>query len=227
MWDFFCTFAPKIWKIIVLPQAKKSTQMKKKMGNIVFDFGGVLMKHDKEGCLHDLRQLMADEDIANVLGFGNDKDGTLRARFETGACDTRYFLEHALALCKPGTTEQQVIDAWNKIHAGIPDEAWETIRDLRTKGYRTYLMSNTDAIHWQHTLSLYQQQVESLFDDVFLSFELGMTKPAETFFRHVANAIGDGQTIFVDDLETNRLAAQKYVCWQTCANIEELKEVLK
>ena len=197
------------------------------MRSVVFDFGGVLMKHDREGCLNDLQQLLSDEDITHVLGFGNDKEDTLRARFERGECDTCYFLEHVLMLCKLGTTEQQVIDAWNTIHAGIPDEAWETIRQLRAKGYRTYLMSNTDAIHWQHTLSLYQQQVESLFDGVFLSFEIGMVKPAETFFRHVANAIGDGQTIFVDDMEANRLAAQQFADWQTCASIEELKNLLK
>ena len=190
--------------------------------NIIFDFGGVLMKHDREGCKNDLRQLMADEDVTYVLGFGNDNDDTLRAKFERGECDTHYFLERVLALCKPGTTEQQVIDAWNTVHAGIPDEAWETIRQLRTKGYRTYLMSNTDAIHWQHTLSLYRQQVESLFDGVFLSFELKLTKPAEAIFRHVANMIGDGQTIFVDDMEANRLAAQQFVSWQTCASMEEL-----
>ena len=190
--------------------------------NIILDFGGVLMKHDKAGCLNALRQLMSDEDISNVLGFGSDKDDTLRARFERGACDTRYFLEHVLSLCKPGTTEQQVIDAWNKIHAGIPDEAWDTIKKWRAKGYRTYLMSNTDAIHWQHTLSLYRQQVESLFDGVFLSFELGLVKPTEAFFRHVANAMDDGQTVFVDDMEANRLAAQQSVGWQTCASIEEL-----
>ena len=191
--------------------------------NIILDFGGVLMKHDKAECLNNLRQLMSDEDITNVLGFGNDKDDTLRARFEVGACDTRYFLDQVLLLCKPGTTEQQVTDAWNKIHAGIPDEAWETIKKWRAKGYRTYLMSNTDAIHWQHTLSLYRQQVESLFNGVFLSFELGMTKPSKTFFLHVANAIDDGHTFFVDDMEANRLAAQQFVGWQTCANIEELK----
>ena len=196
------------------------------MKHIVFDFGGVLMRHDREGCLHDLRHLLSDEDITNILGFGNDKDDTLRALFERGKCETRYFLEHVLALCKTGTTEQQLIDAWNKIHAGIPDEAWQTIGDLRSQGYRTYLMSNTDEIHWKHTLSLYRQQVESLFDSVFLSFEIGMVKPAETFFRHVGNAIGDGQTIFVDDMEANRLAAQQFVSWQTFANIEELNKVL-
>jgi len=200
--------------------------MKTDTTNIVFDYGGVLMKHDREGCLNDLRQFLSDENITNVLGFGNDKDDTLRALFERGECDTHYFISNVLALCKPGTAEQQVFDAWNKIHAGIPDEVWETIHQLRMKGYHIYLMSNTDAIHWQHTLSLYRQQVESLFDGVFLSFELGLTKPAEAFFRHVANAIGDGQTIFVDDTELNRIAAQRFVSWQTCASIKELNEVL-
>ena len=192
------------------------------MRNVVFDFGGVLMKHDKEGCLKNLRHLLSDEDITNVIGFGNDNNDTLRARFERGECDTRYFLERVLALCQPGTTEQQVTNAWNKLHAGISDEAWETIRQLRAQGYHTYLMSNTDEIHWQHSLAFYRQQIESLFDDVFLSFELGMTKPAEAFFRHIANAIGDGQTIFVDDMEANRIAAQQYIGWQTYASIEEL-----
>jgi len=190
--------------------------------NIILDFGGVLMKHDKAGCLNALRQLMSNEDITNVLGFGNDKDDTLRARFEVGACDTRYFLDQVLLLCKPGTTEQQVTDAWNKIHAGIPDEAWETIKKWRAKGYHTYLMSNTDAIHWQHTSSLYRQQVESLFDGVFLSFEIGMTKPSKAFFLHVANAIDNGHTLFVDDMLANRLAAQQFIGWHSYASVDEL-----
>ena len=197
------------------------------MRHVVFDFGGVLMKHDKAGCLKDLRQLMPDDAITDILGFGNDKDDTLRARFETGACRTRYFLDHVRALCKPGTTEQQIIDAWNKLHAGIPDEAWETIRNLRAKGYRTYLMSNTDEIHWQHTLLLYWQQVETLFDGVFLSFELGMTKPSQAYFRHVADALDDGPTLFVDDVETNRLAAGQFAGWQTCASIEQVSMTLR
>jgi len=64
--------------------------------NIVFDFGGVLMKHDREGFLNGLRQLMSDEEIANILGIGNDKDNSLRARFETGTIDTRGFIEQVL-----------------------------------------------------------------------------------------------------------------------------------
>ena len=36
-------------------------------GKLIFDFGGVLMRHDREGCLSDLRQLMSDEDIIYIL----------------------------------------------------------------------------------------------------------------------------------------------------------------
>jgi len=188
---------------------------------VILDMGGVLMTHNRAGCQQALQQFMSADDIYHILGFGNDKPDSLRMRFEKGLIDQDEFVDSILALSRPGTTEQQVIDAWNKMHAGIPDEAWETIKKWRTKGYRTYLMSNTDAIHWQHTLSLYRQQVESLFDGVFLSFELGMIKPSKAFFLHVANAIDEGQTIFVDDMEANRLAARQFVGWQTCASIEE------
>ena len=42
--------------------------MTKRPANIVFDFGGVLMQHDRQGCLLALQQLLSDEDITNVLG---------------------------------------------------------------------------------------------------------------------------------------------------------------
>lgn len=38
---------------------------------------------------------------------------------------------------------------------------------------------------------------------------------------------GTTNIVFVDDMEDNRLAAQQFVGWQTCASIEELKELLK
>jgi len=190
--------------------------------NIVFDFGGVLMQHDRQGCLKVLRQLLADEDITNILGFGNDRPDTLRHRFELGRCDARFFLDQVLTHCKKGTTEQQFIDAWNTIHAGIPDSVWERLAQLRSNGYRLYLMSNTDDIHWQHTRSLYADRMERLFEGVFLSFKEGIVKPDEAFFREVSRRIDDAQTWFVDDMEINRLAAEKCVRWRTCASVDEL-----
>ena len=115
------------------------------------------------------------------------------------------------------------------MHAGVPGGTWIKIKLLRSKGYHTYLMSNTNEIHWQHTLSLYRYQIETLFDDVFLSFKTGAIKPDERFFESVDRRIhaDPKQTYFVDDLETNRIAAAEVVHWQTCADFKELIEILK
>ena len=197
--------------------------------NIIFDLGGVLMDHNLEGCLHAFRQFMPDEDIENVLGLGNNKPDTLRAKFETRLGDSsEWFVGEVLKHCRQGTTEQQVIDAWNIIHAGITEDKWETIQHFRQKGYRTYLLSNTDRIHWEHTLSLYRDQIEQLFDATFLSFNFWKAKPDPDIFKEVDWLIqaDPKQTYFVDDAESNRQAAEQTVGWHTCANIQELKKIL-
>ena len=201
--------------------------MTKRPANIVFDFGGVLMQHDRQGCLLALQQLLLDEDITNMLGFGNNRHDTLRYRFEIGECSRQEFLDGILAHSKPGTTEQQVIDAWNRMHAGITDRTWTQLEQLHNQGHRLYLMSNTDDIHWQHTRSLYGNKIDALFDEVFLSFEIGLAKPDEAFFKMVDRRITDAhQTFFVDDTEVNRLAAQASVGWKTYGAIDELtKEI--
>ena len=80
----------------------------------------------------------------------------------------------------------------------------------------------------EHTLSLYRDQVEQLFDATFLSFNNWEAKPDPYIFKEVDWFINADpkQTYFVDDSEAHRLAAEKSVGWQTCANIHELKELL-
>ena len=87
-------------------------------------------------------------------------------------------------------------------------------------------MSNTDEIHWQHTMSLYGDKIGSLFDEVFLSFQLGLAKPDEAFFKTIDKRIADArQTLFVDDMESNRLVAEKYVGWKAFASIDEMMKI--
>ena len=194
----------------------------------IFDFGGVLMKHDLEGCLEAFQQMMAEEDITDRLGLGNEQPGTLRARFELGELSAEEFIGHVLNNCRPGTTAQQVIDAWNMIHAGIDESTWEEIRRLKDKGYRLYLFSNTDAIHWQHALALYKDKIDASFDRVFLSFEMGLCKPDAGAYEFINNEIGGSPSriCFIDDNAVNRLAAEQLVGWKTCAAIDELDKIV-
>jgi putative hydrolase of the HAD superfamily len=196
------------------------------MKNIVFDFGGVLMQHNRAGCLQAFRRFLSDEDIYRVLGLGNESHDTLRYRFEVGELSQRRFIDSVLEHCAPATTEQQIIDAWNTIHAGIPGDIWTYIRRLRNQGYHTYLMSNTDELHWEHTLALYREPIEELFDEIFLSFRIGCAKPDKQFFLAVDSVLPASTvpTLFVDDTVANRLAAQQSVGWQTCATVSELMQ---
>lgn len=197
---------------------------------IVLDMGGVLMGHDRDGCLRALRQFLSDEDIYRVLGFGNDDPRSLRVLFEKGQLDTREFISRVLAVSKPGTTALQVTDAWNAMHAGIPDDVWTAIRYLRTRypSYPLILFSNTDPIHWEHVLALYGDKIKEYFTAVYLSFRYGTIKPDKIFFELLNADLGADprQTWFVDDTEANRLAAQAYVGWQTCADLTELFTLL-
>ena len=195
---------------------------------IVLDFGGVLMSHDRPGCRHALRQWMLDDQILNIVGFGNNSHDTMRYRLETGACSAQEFVEQLLALCPIGTTADEVIKAWNKMHAGIADDKWHMVERLHAEGYPLYLMSNTDPLHWQNALRLYPGKMETLFDELFLSFELGLFKPDAAFYELVHRRInGAGKEVFfVDDTETNRLAAQQSVGWRTFADLEELFQAL-
>ena len=197
--------------------------------NIIFDFGGVLMKHNLEGCKNAFRQFMSEDDIENVLGFGNNKPDTLRAQFETRWHHADWFFKELLPFCTSGTTPQQIIDAWNIMHAGISWDKWLRLRILRNRGYHLYLMSNTDEIHWEHTLSLYRYQIEQVFESKFLSFNYRFPKPDPSFFKEVDRSIcADPKlTYFVDDTEANRIAAEQSVGWHTCADFKELFEIIK
>lgn len=192
--------------------------------NIIFDFGGVLMKHNLMACRSAFRELMSDNAIYSKLGIGNENpQGTLVDAFNRGMT-TEDFLQEVLKLCRPCTTEGEIIYAWNLLHDEVLDETWEQIKDLRAKGYRTYLFSNTNQIHWMDTEMKYAKHVEECFDDIFLSFEMHCAKPDKRAFMEVNRSVGADpkRTIFVDDTTANREAAEAFVQWRTCWDMKSL-----
>jgi epoxide hydrolase-like predicted phosphatase len=81
---------------------------------------------------------------------------------------------------------------------------YQLIRDLRGKGVRTALLSNS----WG--LSGYpREDFPGLFDAVVISGEVGMRKPEPRIFRHAAALLDlePGHCVFVDDVEANVKAA--------------------
>lgn len=124
-----------------------------------------------------------------------------------------------------GLASYEAIEAWVTIHAGIPTERLEYVRQLKQQGYHLYLLSNNNDVCWRDILEHYDM---SVFEDVFLSHILHIIKPQPELFEYVQHKLQlvPDETIFVDDLEANRLAAEQAVGWKTVASLEELKTIL-
>ena len=202
---------------------------------IVFDLGGVIIDLNVARCVSNFNRLMGEENVRNVLGIDDEGEGVaavsaatrqLMHDYEYGNISTDEFLRTLQEHCHPGTTIRQVSEAWLSMLDQLPQERLDYIAELRKKGFRTILLSNSNQLHWD---PIYEQyHLDRYFDRIFASHHLHMAKPNREIFDYVAREaeIDPARTIYVDDLDKNRLAGERYAGWQTVASIDELKQQL-
>lgn len=199
---------------------------------IIFDLGGVLINLNVERCIAQFRELMGDANMQTVLGLGGDGEGVvavsaaskqLMVNFERGNISPETFVAEVLRFCKPGTTRQEVIDAWMAMLADLPQERLDFVRQMKEEGAHVYLLSNGNDLHFGVINEMYH--LDKYFERMFLSQEMHLAKPDKAIFEQVEQEINPSHEpiIFIDDLEKNRLAAQQTVGWQTYGSIEEFK----
>ena len=90
-----------------------------------------------------------------------------------------------------------------------PDhEVIEIIGDLNQRGYQLCLLSNANAIEIRP--KLHHHDLETLFDHIIISSEVGIRKPDPKIFQLALDRLGSQpeETIFVDDSHHNISAAQ-------------------
>ena len=202
---------------------------------IVFDLGGVIINLNVPRCVHNFMQLMDEEYIRTVLGIDDEGEGVVAVSaatkqlmhdYEYGNISTDEFLNTLQSYCHPGTTIEQVRAAWLSMLDELPQERLDYIKSLRERGYKTVLLSNSNELHWQPIWDQYN--LDSYFDAVFASQQLHMAKPNKEIFEHVAREaqLDPASTIYVDDLEKNRAAGERFAGWQTVGSIEELKPLI-
>lgn len=191
--------------------------------NLIFDLGGVLIDLDVnrmlkgfEGVGLDPRMFMAEsaEKGATTVCEGMSV-GQLLSDYQTGDITTEELLETILPECRPGTTREQLVEAWNHCLVSIPRERLETVRRWREKGHRTYMLSNTNDLHWRYiSTRCFGGEglgLEDCFDGVFLSHEMRLAKPDAEIYRRTLETLGvrAEDCWFVDDAQVNVEAARK------------------
>lgn len=186
--------------------------MERVIKNIVFDLGGVIMTLDPAEALRRFKALGLSDaerylDSYTQSGiFGNLEEGKITAE------DFRSKLS---SLTGHELTFDECKHAWLGYRKDVPQRNLDLLKELRAKGYRLILLSNTNPFMMDWALSSeFDGKGSSLndyFDALYLSYRLGIMKPASDFFRQVLDYenILPEETLFVDDGPRNVEAAGK------------------
>ena len=180
--------------------------------NIIFDLGNVLVKLNPEGCIGAFKAIGMGE----LVDSNPQSEGMkLMSKLGVGMITTEEFCEAARKLTGTDVTNEEIINAANKMLVEIPDEKKERLLQLKKAGYRLFLLSNTIDIHWDYCVELlfpYQNHgVEDYFEQCFLSQRMHLAKPNARIYEEVIRQanIHPDETLFIDDLKENCEAAEK------------------
>lgn len=194
----------------------------------VFDLGGVLVDIDVQGFLERFAALMPSGSASGfnpgeLLGGGGD---SFLHDYEMGYISTEQTMAHFRRLCRPDVSDEMIREVWNSELAVISDSTKDLLRSLKQAGHTVFLLSNTNAMHWDgYICPMFCQggyTMDNYFDHLFLSYELHLFKPQPEMYAEIAKWIPAGdEVVYVDDVERNRMAAPS--AWLTFASIEDMK----
>ena len=185
--------------------------MDKKIKNIVFDLGGVLVDLDFKAAINGLQKAGFANVKEQLQSF--DREGIFQ-KFELGEMTAEEFRTAIRENSTVTLTDEEIDALWNAMLLEIPREKLELILDLRGK-YMVYLLSNTNSIHWDYVcknaFNYRGFRVNDYFEETFLSYEMHLAKPDKAIYEKVlqdANLLPE-ETLFIDDSEANCKAAEE------------------
>ena len=179
--------------------------------NIIFDLGGVLLNLAPHKTMEEFRKLghtsLVEE---NPWNFKHE----IFYMFERGLVSIDEFHSGVKEVLGNGVTNEQIDYAWTAMLLDIPRVRAEIVLNLK-KQFRTFLFSNTNAIHVEKIQSDFHNNLgiefSSLFEKDFYSNEIHVRKPdIESFLKVIElSGVQIEETLFIDDFEENIIAAQK------------------
>ena len=196
-----------------IAKLKKHNLMNKPIRNIVFDFGNVIINIEPDLTLQKFRDLGVTnfDEMYTIMRQSDVFD-----RLDTGNITLPEFRNAIREYTKINLTDQQIDDAWCSMLLDFPEEHVKLLQQLRVKGYKLYLLSNTNEMHIDYYSEYLKQWfgcdlLSELFDHTFYSHEIGLRKPNREAFEYVLKAEGlkPAETLFIDDLEHNVIGARQ------------------
>ncbi len=184
----------------------------KKIDTIVFDLGGVLINLDKQACIDAFRALGFAE-VEQYLGEYEQQG--IFGKLEAGKISPAEFRNGVRSAMGQEVNDQEIDTAFNAFLLDLPLYKLEMLRELK-KSYRIVMLSNTNAIMFDFICdTIFRQEgltVHHYFDDIFVSHEMGCTKPNRYIYEQLIAKAGivPEQTLYVEDSAANLEAAAPF-----------------
>jgi len=171
---------------------------------VIFDFGGVLMKTRDYGPRHawDDRLGLAHGSVEQAVH--NNKSWLKAQTGEIAIAD--YWADVSVIL---GINPDDVRDLAHDFYNGdeLDEDNISLIEKLRADGFQVALLSN-DSLELKPKLQALE--IDSLFDPLVISAQIGVMKPDARAYQAVLNRLDRpaGETIFIDDRLENVIGAK-------------------
>lgn len=176
----------------------------------IFDLGNVLYSVDARLSFAALQRLgmpAFEGPISNSHAACGDF-----ALYSDGKISTPQFYDAVRRVCHVQATDAQIRDAWNAMLIGFRPDALQQVRQLRQSGYTVVLLSNCNDLHADIVRQQYPgpDSFDSLFDKVFFSQEIHISKPDPRAWQLVLHEMNaqPADAAFYDDSLLNVQAAQ-------------------
>ncbi len=178
--------------------------------NIIFDLGGVILNIDPRLTVDAFRSL-GWRDFFEENNQTNGKE--LFYRLESGNSSPEVFRNNIRRIADIQRNDEEIDAAWAAMILDIPTDRIRYLEELK-KSYRLFLLSNTNEIHrikfHRDFETDFGYSFYDLFEHNFYSHEMGMRKPDPQIYIQALTEAGlvPEETLFIDDMEENIVAAQ-------------------
>jgi len=182
--------------------------------NVIFDFGAVILDIDASRTVDAFKALGVGEFDSFQQFLTAHYKQELFHDIEKGTISPAEFRDAIRSWASQPLADEEIDTAWNAMLVGYRKERLDLLVSLKGR-YRTFLLSNTNIIHWEFFTKMLQpfgyEGLHQFFEKDYYSHTLHMRKPDSEIYQFVLDnsRLVPSETLFLDDNEMNIEGARK------------------